>query len=113
MTAGKSIPLMRGHAHLTAFMGKQDYNFSHRIDKFSFGDTRGGGIVQPLEGDENIADDSKCKMESYCFLNITFNQFRTSEDLQYIGILIFDCACSFEIVSKAWYRAFSWVPIRL
>ncbi len=58
MTAGKSIPLMRGHAHLAAFMGPQDYNFSHRIDKFSFGDSH-MGIVQPLEGEEKVADKSK------------------------------------------------------
>ncbi|TRY72158.1 hypothetical protein TCAL_00252 [Tigriopus californicus] len=55
ITAGKSVPLMGGHAHLTAFMGPQDYNFSHRIDKFSFGSPH-GGVIQPLEGDEKIAD---------------------------------------------------------
>jgi hypothetical protein len=57
VTAGKSVPLMRGHAHLTAFMGPQDYNFSHRIDRFSFGDPH-GSVVQPLEGDEQIAKQS-------------------------------------------------------
>merc|ERR1712117_362934 len=35
--------------------GERDYNFSHRIDKFSFGSPQ-GGIVQPLEGDEKIAN---------------------------------------------------------
>ena len=49
---------MRGHAHLTAFMGPNDYNFSHRIEKFSFGDAH-TGIVQPLEGDEKITETSK------------------------------------------------------
>ena len=27
VTAGKSLPLMRGHAHLAAMMGERDYNF--------------------------------------------------------------------------------------
>ena len=36
---------------------------SHRIDKFSFGSPQ-GGIVQPLEGDEKIAN----KSEYYVFL---------------------------------------------
>ena len=31
---------------------------SHRIDKFSFGNPQ-GGIVQPLEGDEKIANKSE------------------------------------------------------
>ena len=31
---------------------------SHRIDKFSFGSPQ-GGIVQPLEGDEKIANKSE------------------------------------------------------
>ncbi len=53
------MPLLSGHAHLTAFMDKRDYNFSHRIDKFSFG-TQYGAIVQPLEGDEKIAE--KCEL---------------------------------------------------
>ena len=42
---------------------QRDYNFSHRIDKFSFGNPH-GGIVQPLEGDEKIAEKSK-----YFFFN--------------------------------------------
>jgi hypothetical protein len=37
---------------------QREYNFSHRIDKFSFGNPH-GGIVQPLEGDEKIAEKSK------------------------------------------------------
>ena len=57
ITAGKSIPLMRGHAHLSGFMNERDYNFSHRIDRFSFGSGH-VGMVHPLEGDEKIADKS-------------------------------------------------------
>ena len=64
VTAGKSVPLMRGHAHLSAFMGESDYNFTHRVDKFSFGPDPGGvfgvgALVQPLEGEEKIAEKSE------------------------------------------------------
>jgi len=55
ITAGKSVPLFRGHAHLTAFMDPEEYNFTHRINKFSFGSPH-GGIIQPLEGEEKISD---------------------------------------------------------
>ncbi|KAK7085235.1 Endoplasmic reticulum-Golgi intermediate compartment protein 2 [Halocaridina rubra] len=54
ITAGKTLPLPRGHAHLAIFMDESDYNFTHRINKFSFGDAA-PGIIQPLEGDEKIA----------------------------------------------------------
>lgn len=54
ITAGKTLPLPRGHAHLAVFMEDTDYNFTHRIDKFSFGDPA-PGIIHPLEGDELIA----------------------------------------------------------
>lgn len=50
-----SIP--RGHIHISAFMIDKDYNFTHRINKFSFGGPS-PGIVHPLEGDEKIADNS-------------------------------------------------------
>lgn len=55
ITAGKSIPIFRGHAHLTGFMDVNEYNFSHRIDQFSFGSPH-AGIIQPLQGDEKIAE---------------------------------------------------------
>lgn len=47
-------------------MSEQDYNFSHRINRFSFGDPS-PGIVHPLEGDElvtkfgNILDLFSCE----------------------------------------------------
>lgn len=53
ITAGKSLNLPRGHIHISAFMTDRDYNFTHRIHKFSFGDPS-PGIVHPLEGDELI-----------------------------------------------------------
>ncbi|XP_059146303.1 endoplasmic reticulum-Golgi intermediate compartment protein 2-like [Physella acuta] len=52
ITAGKSVPVIpRGHAHLAMMMDTQDYNFSHRIDHFSFGSPV-NGIIFPLDGSE-------------------------------------------------------------
>nr|CAD7568271.1 unnamed protein product [Timema californicum] len=53
ITAGRSLALPRGHIHISAFVSEREYNFSHRIDRFSFGDPS-PGIVHPLEGDEKI-----------------------------------------------------------
>jgi len=55
VTAGKVLPIMGAHAHMTGFMEPRDYNFSHRIEKLSFGANH-AGIVQPLEGDEKLTD---------------------------------------------------------
>jgi len=55
VTAGKVLPIMGAHAHMTGFMEPRDYNFTHRIEKLSFGDKH-AGIIQPLEGDEKITD---------------------------------------------------------
>lgn len=55
ITAGKVLPLpMRAHAHLSPMMDDERFNYSHRIDKFSFGHS--STLVQPLEGDEVITD---------------------------------------------------------
>ena len=54
MTAGKTLPFPTGHAHIAAFMSERNYNFSHRIYKFSFGDGL-ASIVHSLEGDEKVA----------------------------------------------------------
>lgn len=55
ITAGRSLSLPRGHVHISAFVSDAAYNFSHRINRFSFGDPS-PGIVHPLEGDEKITD---------------------------------------------------------
>ncbi|KAK7869111.1 hypothetical protein R5R35_006582 [Gryllus longicercus] len=54
ITAGRSLALPRGHVHISTFMSDSDFNFTHRIHRFSFGDPS-PGIVHPLEGDEKIA----------------------------------------------------------
>ena len=69
ITAGKSVPLLRGHAHLSGFMDEKEYNFTHRIDQFGFGKPH-AGIVHPLAGDEKIATKSK-----FFFHVITLLQF--------------------------------------
>lgn len=58
ITAGKSLSLPRGHIHISAFMTERDYNFTHRINKLSFGDPS-PGVIHPLDGDEKISDNSK------------------------------------------------------
>lgn len=58
ITAGKSLNLPRGHIHISAFLSQTEYNFTHRINKLSFGDPS-AGIIHPLEGDEYIAESSK------------------------------------------------------
>jgi len=50
VTAGKSIPHPRGHAHLSSLVSELNYNFSHRIDLLSFGDPH-PGLINPLDGD--------------------------------------------------------------
>eukprot|EP00117_Sycon_ciliatum_P024978 scpid63154/ scgid20834/ Endoplasmic reticulum-Golgi intermediate compartment protein 2 len=50
VTVGKSIPHMRGHTHLSAFIDSKDYNFSHRIDKLSFG-PEVPGLINPLDAE--------------------------------------------------------------
>ncbi|CAG0912679.1 unnamed protein product [Notodromas monacha] len=48
---GKVLPIAHGHAHI-GMMGPM--NFSHRINHFSFGEPA-IGIINPLDGDERIA----------------------------------------------------------
>ncbi|CAL4111652.1 unnamed protein product, partial [Meganyctiphanes norvegica] len=74
LTAGKTLPLPRGHAHLAVFMEDTDYNFTHRIDKFSFGDPA-PGIIHPLEGDELFA--AKNFMTYQYFLTVVPTQVNT------------------------------------
>ena len=72
--SGKTIPLPRGHAHLAVFMDDKDYNFTHRINKMSFGDPA-PGIVHPLEGDEEVADKSKDFLTHSMYKNSKFSNF--------------------------------------
>ncbi|CAB3242240.1 unnamed protein product [Arctia plantaginis] len=53
VTAGKSLHLPRGHIHLNMLFDDTAQNFSHRINRLSFG-SPANGIIYPLEGDQKI-----------------------------------------------------------
>lgn len=53
VTAGKSLHLPRGHVHLNMLFDDTAQNFSHRINRLSFG-SPANGIIYPLEGDQKI-----------------------------------------------------------
>lgn len=63
ITAGKSIYHPRGHAHLSAFVPSDSFNYSHRIDALSFGPWAPGHI-NPLDGDL-VTTDKKLQMYQY------------------------------------------------
>lgn len=80
VTMGQNIPFNRGHAHISIMGRGVAQNFSHRIDHFSFG-VPGAGVVNPLDGDERITNDSK-KLYQY-FLQVVptkINTYRTKLD---------------------------------
>ncbi|XP_026498226.1 endoplasmic reticulum-Golgi intermediate compartment protein 2 [Vanessa tameamea] len=56
ITVGKSLHLPRGHIHVNMLFDDTPQNFSHRINRLSFG-SPANGIIYPLEGDEKIAVD--------------------------------------------------------
>lgn len=53
--AGKSVQLRSGHAHLSFITDSVKYNYSHRINHFSFGDMK-VGFINTLDGDEHLTD---------------------------------------------------------
>ncbi|XP_060065056.1 endoplasmic reticulum-Golgi intermediate compartment protein 2-like isoform X1 [Ylistrum balloti] len=75
ITAGKSVPMIpRGHAHISMMIKNSDYNFSHRIDHFSFGEAV-NGVINPLDGEENVTPDN-FHMYQY-FMQIVPTEVRT------------------------------------
>jgi len=84
LTAGKTLPLPRGHAHIAAFMSDRDYNFSHRIYKFSFGESM-PSVILPLEGDEKIAQSNHMSYQYFIQVVPTLvrTHFRTYKTYQY------------------------------
>lgn len=64
ITGGKSLHLGGGHIHINSMFDDIPLNFSHRINRFSFGDAT-AGIVHPLEGDERIITDSNVKAKPF------------------------------------------------
>lgn len=63
ITAGKSIYHPRGHAHLSALVPAESFNYSHRIDVLSFGPWV-PGYVNPLDGDI-VTTDKHLQMYQY------------------------------------------------
>uniref|UniRef100_A0A914V028 Endoplasmic reticulum-Golgi intermediate compartment protein 2 n=1 Tax=Plectus sambesii TaxID=2011161 RepID=A0A914V028_9BILA len=63
ISPGKTMNIMGGggHAHLRMLGADDNYNFSHRVERFSFGQ-RIPGLVMPLAGTEQISVD---KMDLY------------------------------------------------
>lgn len=65
ITAGKSLHFPRGgHVHLMNFFDPGAQNFTHRINRFSFGQ-KTSGIVHPLEGDEFVALERAVSVQYY------------------------------------------------
>lgn len=77
ITVGKHIPdLPIGHAHISLFTNERDYNFSHRIEKFSFGEYV-PSVINPLEGEEKITE-SRSHLYQY-YLKVVSTEVQTSE----------------------------------
>ncbi|XP_052797939.1 endoplasmic reticulum-Golgi intermediate compartment protein 2-like isoform X1 [Mya arenaria] len=76
ITAGKHFPQLAGlgHIHLESFLADHDYNFTHRIDHFSFGEMT-GGILNPLDGEELVTH-SNYHLYQY-FMKIVPTKVRT------------------------------------
>ena len=53
-------------------------NFSHRIDKFSFGELH-GSIIQPLEGDEKFDYSANNKYQYFIEVSTFFLKFKFSK----------------------------------
>eukprot|EP00794_Sanderia_malayensis_P018190 gene18190-20004_t len=64
VTAGKSIPHPRGHAHLSALVSEEAQNFSHRVDLLSFGEPV-PGVINPLDGDIQITKSNQAMYQYY------------------------------------------------
>ncbi|XP_058066464.1 endoplasmic reticulum-Golgi intermediate compartment protein 2 [Anopheles bellator] len=64
ITVGKTIHFSSGHFHLSSIFANTPTNFSHRINRFSFGDHT-AGIIHPLEGDEKIFDNGQLMMQYF------------------------------------------------
>ncbi|KAK4876076.1 hypothetical protein RN001_012498 [Aquatica leii] len=84
ITAGKSLNLPRGHIHISAFMSDNEYNFTHRINKLSFGEPS-AGIIHPLEGDEQVTNSSSMLFQYFIEVVPTSikTQLSTKETYQY------------------------------
>ncbi|XP_069759285.1 endoplasmic reticulum-Golgi intermediate compartment protein 2-like [Narcine bancroftii] len=74
--SGKSYQLPVGHTHVLTVKTPEGYNFSHRINHFSFG-MPGSGFVSPLDGSEKVTE-LKLYMFQY-FLIVVPTEINTSK----------------------------------
>lgn len=75
ITRGKSLHFGQGHIHINSMFDMTPSNFSHRIDRFGFGDGE-PGIVHPLEGTRVVLQES-ATMAQY-FIEVVPTDVRTS-----------------------------------
>uniref|UniRef100_A0A182IWX0 Endoplasmic reticulum vesicle transporter C-terminal domain-containing protein n=1 Tax=Anopheles atroparvus TaxID=41427 RepID=A0A182IWX0_ANOAO len=95
ITVGKTIHLSLGHIHLNSIFANTPTNFSHRINRFSFGDHT-AGIIHPLEGDEKIYTNGQVMMQYFIevvptdvekfYSHSKTYQYTVRENLQHIDI---------------------------
>ncbi|XP_034541450.1 endoplasmic reticulum-Golgi intermediate compartment protein 2-like [Notolabrus celidotus] len=86
ITVGKSIPHPRGHAHLSALVSDDSYNFSHRIDHLSFGEAI-PGIINPLDGIEKVTPVSSHMFQYFVTIVPTkLNTYKLSADTHQFSV---------------------------
>ena len=57
VVSGKPVDMFGAHAHLSLLFSNAQFNFSHRIDHFSFGDMR-SGLINALDGVRKISSET-------------------------------------------------------
>lgn len=97
ITGGKSLHFPQGHVHISALFDETTQNFTHRINRFSFGDAT-AGIVHPLEGDEKILHESSMMAQYFIEVvptdvetfmsNVKTFQYSVKENIRPIGKLM-------------------------
>lgn len=98
ITGGKSLHFPQGHVHISALFDETTHNFTHRINRFSFGDAT-AGIVHPLEGDEKILHESSMMAQYFIEVvptdietfmsHIKTFQYSVKENIRPIGELFY------------------------
>lgn len=77
---GKSASVMGGHAHVIPMFGNTQFNFSHRIDDFSFGDNS-HLVHNALNFDLKIAENFQTEYQYY--ISVVSTLIHSKETYQY------------------------------
>lgn len=95
ITRGKSLHFGQGHIHINSMFDRTQSNFSHRIDRFSFGDGE-AGVVHPLEGTILVLNESSTMCQYFIevvptdirtsFTNVKTFQYSVRENTRPIGM---------------------------